>query len=393
MKKILYFDCCSGISGDMILGAFVDAGVPFEILNKELKKLKLKNFCLKVKKVKKGSISATKLDVIVKSEKKHPHRGYSEVVKIIKNSLLDNDIKQKAEEIFFNLAKTEGKIHKENINDIHFHELGGIDTIVDVVGSLICLKELHIYKVFTSPINVGGNCKILTSHGILPNPSPATLELLKGLPIYFSDIPFETATPTGASILSYFVDKKEKFQDNEFIVESIGYGAGKFDFNNQPNVLRVLIGSLKQEKAESDEIAVVETNIDDMPPLFYDSLMERLFRDNALDVFLTNIQMKKNRPGIKLTVLCEKDDIDKITKDILNETTTFGVRYYYVKRLKLTREFKLIRTRWGMIKVKVGKLKGKIISISPEFNDCKEISKKENIPIRIVYEEVKKSIH
>ncbi|MFH1824202.1 MAG: nickel pincer cofactor biosynthesis protein LarC [Candidatus Firestonebacteria bacterium] len=408
MKKILYFDCFSGISGDMILGALIDAGVSFETLNQELKKLKLRDFNLKIKKVKRGIINAVKVDVVAKNEKKHTHRRYSDIVKIIEKSLLDNEIKRKAKDIFCNLAKIESKIHGEKINEIYFHEIGGIDTIVDIVGTLICLKELNIYKVFVSPINLGGNCKIVCSHGVLPNPAPATLELLKGLPVYFSDIPFETATPTGASILSYLVDRKDKFQKNKFVVENIGYSAGSIDFGQHPNVLRVLIGSLNNEEAESDdrrkspwddrrkslwdEIAVVETNIDDMSPLFYDSLIEKLFKSNALDVSLTNIHMKKNRPAIKLTVLCEKEDQNKIIEDILNETTTFGVRYYYAKRFKLIKEFKYIKTKWGMVKTKIGKLKGRIISISPEFNDCKRISKKKNIPVRIIYDEAKNMV-
>lgn len=389
MTKILFMDCFSGISGDMILGAFIDAGVPLSVLNYELRKLNLNNFKLTVKRVKKENISAVKLNVSVK--KTHCHRSYTNIVKIINKSTLKEEIKQKAKDIFYNLAKVESRIHNERMSRIYFHELGGIDTIIDIVGALICLNELGINKVFSSSVNVGGCCEISTSHGILPNPAPATVELLKGLAVHFTDIPFELVTPTGAAILSYLVEKKEKITEHpEVKFIKAGYGAGDLNFDKQPNVLRVLIGDINSNNQKADEVMVIEANIDDLLPLIYDTLMEKLFKSGALDVFLTNIYMKKNRPAIKLTVLCEKKDFRKITEDIFKETTTFGLRYYVANRLKLQREFKIIRTKWGNARVKVGKLHGNVISVSPEFEDCKKIAIRKGIAVKLVYDEIKK---
>ncbi len=382
--KVAYFDCFSGISGDMIIGALIDLGLDINFLKKELKKLNLGNYDIKVKKVIKNEISATKFDVIVKHKHYHKERNLKEINKIIENSKLDNKIKNTIKKIFNKIAVAESKIHNKSINKIHFHEIGAIDTIIDVAGAVIGFKKLRIERIYCSKLNVGTGF-VEFSHGKFPIPAPATAEILKGVRIYNNDTKAELVTPTGAAIITTLA---KKFGEMPAIkVEKIGYGAGTKDLE-QPNVLRVFLG--KSDKMINETINVIETNIDNMNPEIYPYVIDKLMENGALDAYLTNIIMKKGRLAIKLTVLADIKDTDKLCNIIFDETTTLGLRIYQATRKKLDREIKTIKTKYGNVRVKISKLNNQIKNIMPEYEDCVRIAKNKKIPLKKVYEEVKK---
>jgi hypothetical protein len=377
---IAYFDCSSGISGDMTIGALVDAGVPIERLKKELSNLRIKGYSLNVKKVKRNGFRATKVDVIViQSKRRTELRRFKDIKEIIDRSSLHPEIKQKGLLIFRRLFEAEARVHGRRYTNIHLHELGAVDCIVDIFGTLIGLDILGIETVYSSPLNLGSGT-VKTEHGILPVPAPATLELLKNRPVYSSNIPFELTTPTGAVLISSLASKFGPIPDMK--VSKIGIGAGSQNFKEQPNILRLLIGQTTGEIENiTENIMVIETNIDDMNPQIYEYVMDKLFNAGALDVFLTQLIMKKNRPGIKLTVLCNEDKKEDLIEIILSETTTIGVRYYKAQRKILQRQIELLNTKFGRIKVKKTQLSKKVQKISPEYEDCKRIAKKFNIPL------------
>ena len=381
--KIAYFDCSSGISGDMCLGALIDAGVPVAKLENELRKLRVKGYKLKVERVKRSGFTATKADVIQKAaHKSHitEHRKWKDVERIIRTSSLSEEIKQKGLSIFRKLFTAEAKVHGETFDAAHLHELGAVDCIVDIFGTVIGLKLLGIEKVYSSGVNTGGG-SVRTKHGILPVPAPATAELLKGIPVYSGGIDYELTTPTGAVILKEISSSFGSIPD--MVIEKIGIGAGNKDFKDKPNVLRILIGQSKEQRAENREqkVAVIETTIDDMNPQIYEYVIERLFKAGALDVYLTQLIMKKGRPGIKLTVLCNSNEKEKIMKIIFEETTTIGLRFYEAQRRTLTREINQVNTRFGRVNIKVSKLGNKVVRRTPEYEDCKKLAKKLNMPL------------
>lgn len=371
--KTAYFDCFSGISGNMILGALIDAGLSLRYLKEEFKKINISDYHLKVSPVKRGIISAKYFEVCCKKNKKEI--SLSSILKIIRESKLEEDVKKISEEIFLKIAEAEAKIHRESLQNIHFHEIGAIDTIVDIVGAVTGLKKLGIKKIYSSALNLGkGNIKC--AHGILPVPAPATLEILKGVPVYSTDVDKELTTPTGAAIISTI---SSKFSSLPLMkIEKIGYGAGNYN-SDFPDVLRIIIGE-ELEKYEEEEIVVIETNIDDMNPEIYEYVMERLFKEGALDVYLTQIIMKKTRPAILLTVLTEEKYLDKMIEIIFSETTTLGVRIKNIRRVKLKRISEVLDTEFGKIKIKKSN-KG----IKPEYEDCKKIARKKNIPLKEIY--------
>lgn len=387
-KKIAYFDCFAGISGDMCLGALVDAGVKLSDIEKELKRLPIKNYSLKSRKVLRNGISATKVDVIIKAEgKRQKAKGkkWKDIEKIIKTSQLSEKLKQKGLKIFKSLFEAEARVHGEPFNTVHLHELGGIDCIVDIFGTIIGLDALGVEKIYTSPINLG-NGSVKTEHGILPVPAPATIELLRGYPVYSSEIPFELTTPTGAVIISALKSKTSPLPETR--IERVGYGAGNKNIKTMPNTLRILIGEeIKADRGE-DFVTIIETNIDDMNPQIYGHVMERLFKAGALDVFLENIIMKKGRPAVKLTVISKEVDIEKLSSILFQETTTIGLRFYNAHRKTLDREIKKINTTYGDVRIKLSTLKDKVVNISPEYEDLKAISKKTKIPIKKIVEEI-----
>lgn len=389
-KKTAYFDCFAGISGDMCLGALVDAGVRLSDIEKELKRLPIKNYSLKSRKVLRNGISATKVDVIIKAEgKRQKTKGkkWKDIEKIIKTSQLSEKIKQKGLQIFKKLFEAEARVHGEPFDKVHLHELGGIDCLVDIFGALIGLDILGIEKIYVSSINLGSG-SVKTEHGILPVPAPATAELLKGYPVYSSEIPFELTTPTGAAIISGI--NADPYSLSKITIEKIGYGAGNKDIVNMSNTLRILIGKKANAGGSEEFVTVIETNIDDMNPQFYEHVMERLLKAGALDVFLENIIMKKGRPAVKLTVISEEGNIDKLSSILFQETTTIGLRFYKAHRKTLDREIKKIKTKYGDMRIKVSTSKDNIVNISPEYEDLKAIAKKTKIPIKKIAEEISK---
>ncbi|MDP3804816.1 MAG: nickel pincer cofactor biosynthesis protein LarC, partial [Candidatus Omnitrophota bacterium] len=314
--RIAYFDCFSGISGDMTLGAFLDAGLSFNALSRELGKLKIEGCDIKKKHVMRGEISGTKFDCLPKGQAHH-HRSLKDIVSLIDKSALNKRAKDIARNIFNTIGDAERKVHGiSSKQDIHLHELGDIDSIVDIVGTAVALDELGIDEVYSSDITLG-RTMIDTKAGVLPIPSPASLELLKGIPTRISDIEAELVTPTGAGILKSL--SKGFGEMPKMKISSVGYGAGSWDLKERPNMLRVIIGERKESFIE-DKIYVVETNIDDMSPQNFEYLFEKLFKEGALDVYTTNIQMKKSRPAFKLTVLVEPSRLEKISSAIFNET-------------------------------------------------------------------------
>lgn len=383
MTKIAYFDCFSGISGDMIIGALLDAGLDFNDLRAELLKLKIPNFEIKSNKATKNKIAATKFEVVTHEDKHYRH--LKDFNQVLENSKLGENIKTKAKEIFLKIAQAEAKIHNQSIGKVHFHEIGAIDTITDVVGALIGIKLLGVQKVYCSKLNVGSGF-VESSHGRFPVPAPATAEMLKGIPAYSTDSNAELVTPTGAAIITTLADKFGEMPAME--TQSVGYGAGSRE-STLPNVLRVFIGELiQQPDSGKNAISIIETNIDDMNPQLYEHVMDKLIQNGALDVYLTNIMMKKNRPAIKLTALAKTEDQENIVRIILEQTTSLGVRIRKEERTILEREIREIETPYGKVKIKTAKLKGKIINTTPEYEDCKRIAEQRNIPLKQVYQKI-----
>ena len=388
--KIAYFDCFSGISGDMTVGALLDAGLEIETLEKELNKLGLSGYQLEVNKVVKKGISATQFKVKIKEE--GVERRFKDILDIFEKSKLNEEIKKETKKIFFNIAQAESKIHRKDIDKIHFHEIGGLDSIIDITSAVIGIKTLGIEEIYSSALPVGKGF-VKCAHGVIPVPAPATLELLKNIPTYSGGIESEMITPTGAAIISTLA---KSFGERPLMkIERIGYGAGEKEFSI-PNLLRVSIGEkiLKDENLKdgyvSDEAMLIETNIDDMNLEFYDYIMEQLFSQGALDVFLTPIQMKKNRPAHMLSIIVYEQNLKEILEVLFSEATTLGVRIREIKRLRLAQQNFIAETKYGKIRVKVGIFKGKIKNIAPEYEDCKKMAKQLQVPLKEVYEEVKK---
>jgi len=379
--KIAYFDCFAGISGDMIIGAFIDSGVDFNTLKNELDKLNVKDYGLKSSVVLKNGIRGTKFDVIVR-EQKH-HRNLQDITKIITESSLDNDIKKRSVAIFTDIARVEANVHGKTISEVHFHEVGALDSIIDIVGAVIALKLSGIERVYCSPVNTGSGFAE-TAHGTLPVPAPATAELLRGIPVYSSGIRCELTTPTGAAIISNFAEDFGEMP--EMKISKTGYGAGTKDLS-MPNLLRIFTGDMADEEYLTDHVIMCETNIDDMNPELYQHISQCLFKKGALDVFYTPVIMKKERPALVLNILAEENNIDPLLDILFRETTSSGVRLNKMMRKKLHREIVPIDTRYGKINVKVHRKGGKIVTISPEYEDCRKIAEEKGIPLNEVYDE------
>ena len=385
--KIAYFDCSSGISGDMTLGAL--AGLGYDV-KKELKKLNLKNFRIEVKKVRKNGLAAVKVNVILLKGKKHHYGGLKNVLKVIERSRFSAEIKKESAEAFRKLAKAEAKVHGIPVSRTHFHELGDTDTIVDVVGAIAGIHALGIKKVYMSAVNAGSG-SVKCAHGILPVPSPAAAELLKGIPVYTDDSGKERTTPTGALLASCVSDGFGEMPVMN--ISGTGCGAGYAE-TVRPNILRVFLGEADiPPGGESDYADVIEANIDDINPEYYDFIIQKLLDRGALDVFITNIQMKKNRPGVKLTVISVPSKTRGLTDIVFRETTTFGVRIYRTVREKLAVEKKNVRTKYGMVSVKIGRLDGEVRTASPEYEDCRKIAARRGIPLKVIYEEARKKVN
>ncbi len=381
---LAYFDCFSGISGDMTLGALVDAGVAIDVLRSELEKLDLPGYEITALKVMRSGISATKVHVCIE-EKEQPVRHLSDIRTIIEASALSSSVKQKSILIFERLAAAEAKVHATTPDKVHFHEVGAVDAIVDIVGSVIGIELLSITTIAGSAINLGSG-SIKTMHGILPVPAPATAELLKGIPSYGSSVPFELTTPTGAAILSTLGSSFGPMP--RMNVDRIAYGAGGKEIENQPNVLRLMTGGPASSYNE-DRSIVIETNIDDMNPQLYEHVIDKLMQQGAHDAYLTPIIMKKGRPAVLLSVLTDSGKEDIVLDTIFRETTSIGVRIQEVGRKKLSREIQIVDTTYGKIRVKVSKRGEEILTATPEYEDCRKIAEKKQAPLKTVMEEAR----
>ncbi len=377
--KVAYFDCFSGISGDMCLGALVDAGAPFDELLRRLNTLDLGSYELKKGKVMRGGISATRVEVAVSGDV--PPRRFSDIRAIIEGSGLSSKIKKEATAIFRRLFDAEAAIHGTAAEDLHLHELSATDCIIDIAGTLVCLDLLGIEEVVASPLNLGGGM-VSTAHGLIPAPAPATLALLEGRPVYSSGIQRELTTPTGAAIITAAARTFGPMP--AMTLGSTGNGAGAFDLGEQPNILRVFVGERtgesRTEGVVDERVTVIETNIDDMNPQVYEYVMEKLFGAGALDVTLSTVIMKKGRPGIQVQVLCRDESAEKITRLLFEETTTLGVRYHRAGRTCLQREVRKVDTMFGKVRFKTAS-SGGIQKASPEYEDCRKIAARSGVPL------------
>ncbi len=396
--KILYYNCFAGISGDMNLGAMVDLGVDAEYLKSELDKLPLHGYDLKVYKDIRKGITGTKVDVIIskgnenhgKSLKHgHKHNTYAEISDMIQSSTLDKRVINLSLDVFKILAEAEAKVHNLEINKVHFHEVGAVDSIVDIVGAAICICKLQPDAVYSSQVELGGGF-IQCSHGTYPVPAPATAEIIKNMPVRTGNLDFEATTPTGAAILAATVNQ---FTDKTaFRILQTGYGIGTRD-GDIPNVLRVyLCETVEANETGTVPSSVIECNIDDMNPEYYEYIMDLLFDAGAVDVYMTPIIMKKSRPAVKLSVLCYPESEKSINEVLLKETSTLGIRKYPVEKTMLERKVEHITTRYGMIRIKSAFLEGKRIKSKPEYEDCIRIAREKNIPISQVYLEAERIV-
>ena len=384
--KAIYLDCSSGISGNMILGAFLNSGVPDKFLRDELGKIDLPDhYEIKIDSVKKNGIAATYLDVKIEHhhDHEHHHRSMNEIQKMIESSSLNENVKSKSLAIFKRLAEVEGKIHAMPMEEVSFHEVGAIDSIVDIVGTAICLDYLGIEKIFVSRIHVGSgfvNC----AHGVMMIPAPATAELLKGFPTYHADIEKELATPTGAAVIATLGEYRSNLPE-DFVAEKISYGAGTWDLPI-PNVLRMYLGDF-HGTADLKRV-ILEANIDDMNPQNYSYVTEKLFAAGALDVWTTPILMKKSRPANTLHVLVDELHEEICAQVIFQETTSIGIRVMPVlRRYEASRRIANVETRFGSVRCKISAYKGSIVSISPEFDDCLKLARENNVPLKNIQRE------
>jgi uncharacterized protein (TIGR00299 family) protein len=439
--RIAYLECFSGISGDMFLGALVDAGVPARLMEETVVALGV-GAKLEISRVVRSGISATKVDVWVDGEKDmpreeywaeqdaarailpakashdhehphghehshhknaeksrakapaphehehaHSHRGLTEIRQIISAAAISESAKTTAIRTFEALGAAEAKIHSVPVESIHFHEVGAADAIVDIVCGAVGVEALGVDEIVCSPLNVGGGT-VKCAHGTFPVPAPATVELLKGVPVYSSGIEAELVTPTGAAIARTLATRFSAFP--EMKIEKSGYGAGSRDFPGHPNVLRLVIGEalpLLAGKTKSETVSVLEANLDDLNPQVFGYVMDRLLEEGALDVFGMPVQMKKNRPGTLLTVLCKPEDTEKLAQLIFSETTTLGVRRREESRQTLARRWENVRTEWGEVRIKIASMNGTVTNYAPEYEDCRRIAAEHHVPLKTVMQE------
>lgn len=378
-ERILYIDIVNGISGDMTIATLLDLGIEQELFLEEIKKIGLDGeFEIEINKKNESGIIGTTVNVITKET--HAHRHLSDIFDIIDKSTLSDKVKDMSKRIFTTIGEAEAKVHGTTIDKIHFHEVGAIDSIVDIVGCSILIDYLNVDKIYAKTVPVGSGF-VKCDHGVMPVPAPATIEILKGVPVKFNTVTGECTTPTGAAIVKTLCD--DFIDILEFEVEKIGYGIGHKKFEI-PNMLRGIIGVKKKE----DIVFEINANIDDMSSEIYSYLYDKLLDLGALDVYTENIYMKKNRPAIKLSVLCNESKLNDIIKYIMIETSTFGVRYNKYNREILFRKFEKFTCEYGDITLKLGFYKGELIKITPEYEECKRIAKELNLPLIKVYENI-----
>jgi uncharacterized protein (TIGR00299 family) protein len=439
--RIAYLECFSGMSGDMFLGALVDAGVPQRKLEETVAALKL-GARLEISRVVRSGISATKVDVWVDGEKdlpreeyweqheqhthshaqahehsghehtEHDHehhghshshpgktragapaphehvRGLTEIRNIISVAAISAGAKKTAIAIFGALGAAEAKIHNTSIESVHFHEVGAVDAMVDIVCTAVGAEALGVDEIICSPLNVGGGT-VKCAHGTFPVPAPATVELLANVPVYSSGVQAELVTPTGAAIVKTLASRFAAFPEMKILRS--GYGAGSLDFTGHPNVVRLTIGEAAATalaaKTASETVTVLEANLDDLNPQVFGYVMDRLFEDGVLDAFAMPVQMKKNRPGTLLTVLCKPEDASKLTQLIFVETTTLGVRRREEARQTLARRWESVQTSWGEVRIKIASMNGTVTNYAPEYEDCRRIAAEQHVPLKAVMQE------
>ena len=395
---VLYYDCFSGISGDMNLGAMIDLGVDPNALTRELSKLDLSGYDLRITKDQRKGITGTKVDVVLDKKPQdqghdhHHHRKLEDISRIILDSDLSNAVKDRSISMFRKLAEAEGKIHDKPLEEVHFHEVGALDSIVDIVGAAICFEILAPDLIMASPVELGGGF-VTCEHGTFPVPAPATAEILAGIPVKSGAVPFETTTPTGALILACNADRFGPLQDMQITRTAYGIGNREMDI---PNVLRVHLAESASGTGSSTETGkalILECNIDDMNPEIYGYVMEILFDLGADDVFIAPIMMKKARPASKLSVLCSPDIKQTITETLLTHTTSLGVRSYEVEKTMLEREFSKIETKYGEVTIKTAIYQGKHLKSKPEYEDCIRLAREHGIPVQKIYEEVSRQLN
>ncbi len=384
--RLLYFDCIAGISGDMALGALIDAGADLEPIRKGLEGLPVESFELDVEQVESGGIRATKVNVRTSTD--GLIRTYASVRSLLDMAEMPLDAKAMAQRIFRRLAEAEAMVHRRDLDQVTFHEVGAVDSIVDIVGTSLALASLKVDRVFASAVPTGMGM-VKTEHGLLPIPAPAVMELLRGAPIYSRNVSVELVTPTGAAILAALV---EGFGEIPLMrIEHVGYGAGsaRLDF---PNVVRVVVGEADPSAtAAADTVSgselVLETNVDDLNPELYAYVLERLFAAGAQDAWLTPIVMKKGRPAVTISVLASPSREEAIRQVLFRETGTLGIRSSVVDKQALEREWVEVATRHGLVRVKIGRLEGTTVTVAPEFEDCVTVAREAGVPAREVYEE------
>jgi len=392
MTQIAYFDCFSGCSGDMLLGALLDAGLDLDTLKNGLAGLNIGDYELTAEKVQRSSITATKFNVIIGNGTHQDHRSLTQILQLIEESQLSTRVKEQSSDIFRRLGRVEANIHGIPVEEVHFHEIGAVDSIIDIVGTVFALECLKIERCYSSPLPAGSG-SVATSHGRLPSPAPATLQLLAdvGAPLTSGPEPSrpqgELVTPTGAALITSLAT----FGQPQMNITGIGYGAGSKDFEGWPNVVRVWLGE-ESTSDYGDELRLLETNIDDMNPQIYGYLMEQLFVEQAADVWFTPIQMKKNRPAIMLSVLAPAHAESKITEIIMRETSTLGIRVRPISRHIAQREIIEIDSNLGHVHAKIKRYSGDILAVSPEYDDCRRIALERDMPFQEVHRVVEQEV-
>jgi uncharacterized protein (TIGR00299 family) protein len=379
--KILYYDCFSGISGDMNLGAMIDLGIEEQFLVNELGKLKLDGWKLVVEMDQRHGISGTKVTV-KQTRHEHHHRHLADVEKIIRDSSLDEATKELSMKIFMKVALAEASVHNISVEKVHFHEVGAVDSIIDIAGAAICFNALKVDAVHVSVVELGGGM-VKCDHGKLPVPAPATAEIIRNIPSKKGGVDFEATTPTGAAIVSALGNVFDS--SVPFRIIKTAYGVGQKDHPEVPNLLRVFLGETVDSGETGHEAVLLECNIDDMNPEFYEHVSEKLFSSGASDVFLTSIIMKKGRPGIVLSVICEKEMTDKLKEIIFTESTTLGMRTFPFKKDTLSRVFDTVETSFGKVTFKRSFYKGREVSCKPESADCRRIASESGLPVKEVF--------
>lgn len=391
MQTVLYFDCFSGISGDMTIGALLDLGVDPEAFLAALNSLNVAGYRLKISKKTTRGITATDFDVIIEKDLNahdHPHRHLADILKIIDQSAIDDVAKALSRKIFETIALAEAEVHNQTPEQVHFHEVGAIDSIVDIVGAAICISMLQPDYILASPLHVGSGT-VTCAHGVMPVPTPATLKILEGIPVYSTGIKGELVTPTGAAIIKNLVSAFQPLPS--MTIEKSGYGSGKKEFDHL-NALRVMLGKIDAGPALNRErLVLLETNIDDMNPETYSYLLPLMLEKGALDVFLTDVMMKKGRPGTQISVLCQPQDETIFETLLYDETTTLGIRKLTVERSSLQRKMIEVETPFGKVEVKAAMRDGRPFRISPEYEICQKIASEQGLPLREVYHIIRKA--